>query len=139
MKYLPWGLVIVLAGALAWSFMAQPMSGAIGTVDMGRVVDESARAQELNDMLSERYDELIAEFNLEGEPEEEAPDRVERERQAYARYLAFRQELEVKFQEEVDRSVQKVAQNKKLKVVIDDDVLRYGGEDLTDEVIKQLK
>ncbi|HHY09229.1 MAG TPA: hypothetical protein GX528_01540 [Firmicutes bacterium] len=140
MKYLPWGLVVVLAGVLAWSLLAAPLAGAIGTVNMARVVDESARAGELNDLLSERYNELIAEFNLEEEAEEDdASDRGERERRAYAQYLAFRQELEVKFQEEVDRSVQKVAQNRKLKVVIDNDVVRYGGEDLTDEVIKQLK
>lgn len=139
MKYLPWVLVVVLAALLVWGFVTQPMGATIGTVNLARIVDESPRAQELNELLSKRYDELITEFNLGTEPTEEETDRAERERQAYAQYLAYRQELEQEFQEEVDGAVQEVAKSKKVTVVVDEDVVRYGGTDLTGEVIKRLK
>ncbi len=139
MKYLPWGLAIVLAAVALWGVLGQPSGETIGTVNIARVVDESARAQELNQLLSDRYDELIAEFDLESEVEEGDAERADRERQAYTQYLAYRQELEIKFQAEVERAVKEVAQMKKVTIVVDDDVVRFGGNDLSDEVIKRLK
>ena len=138
MKYLPWGLVALLAIALLWAFMTGPTGETVGTVNLGRIVDESNRAQTLNQMLSDRYNELITRFNLEAEPTEDDVDRANRERQAYAEYLAYRQELEGQFQLEVDRVVQEVAQSESVTVVFDEDVVRYGGKDLSDEVIKRL-
>lgn len=139
MKYLPWGLAVLLAAVALWGVFGQPAGETIGTVNLARVVDESPRAQELNQLLSDRYDELIAEFDLESEAEEGDVERANRERQAYTQYLAYRQELEIKFQEEVERAVREVAQTKKVTVVVDDDVVRFGGNDLSDEVIKRLK
>ncbi|HHY14751.1 MAG TPA: hypothetical protein GX521_01615 [Firmicutes bacterium] len=139
MKYLPWGLAILLAAVALWGVLGQSSGETIGTVNIARVVDESARAQELNQLLSDRYDELIAEFDLESEAEEGDTERADRERQAYTQYLAYRQELEVKFQAEVEKAVQEVARAKKVTVVVDDDVVRFGGSDLSDEVIKRLK
>ena len=118
--------------------MTGPTGETVGTVNLGRIVDESNRAQTLNQMLSDRYNELITRFNLEAEPTEDDVDRANRERQAYAEYLAYRQELEGQFQLEVDRVVQEVAQSESVTVVFDEDVVRYGGKDLSDEVIKRL-
>lgn len=139
MKYLPWGLVGLLAVVLVWSLLANPMGQTIGTVNMLRVVDESPRAQALNVMLSERYNELIAEFNLGPEGDTEDPTRPEREREAYASYLAYRQELEDVFQAEVNKAVAEVAKGKKVSVVVDEDIVRFGGQDLSDDVIRKLK
>lgn len=139
MKYLPWGLAGLLALALIWAFMAQPMGEAVGTVNLTRVVDESARAQTLNQLLSDRYTELISKFDLGTEAAEDDPDRANRERQAYAEYLAYRQQLETEFQAEVDKIVKQAAQSNKITIVVDNEVVRFGGKDLTDEVIRKLK
>lgn len=138
MKYLPWALVGLLALGLVWGLMTRPEPERIGTVNLMRVVDESPRAQELNQMLSNRYQELLTRFDLESEPSEEDVDRASRERQAYAEYLAYRQELEQQLQQEVDAVVKEVAQRQGVTVVLDSDVVRFGGRDLTDEVIKKL-
>lgn len=139
MKYLPWGLAVLLAAVALWGIFGQPAGETVGIVNLARVVDESPRAQELFQLLSDRYDELIDEFDLESEAEEGDTERADREREAYTQYLAYRQELEVKFQEEVERAVREVAQAKKVTMVIDEDVVRFGGNDLSDEVIKRLK
>src|SRR5690554_1327261 len=115
--------------------MMPPEGETVGTVNLARIVDESARAQELNRMLSERFEELITRFDLDTEPEEEDVDRASRERQAYAEYLAYRTELETQFQTEVDGIIKEVAQEQKVTVVLDEDVVRFGGKDITDEVI----
>ncbi|HBG09627.1 MAG: OmpH family outer membrane protein [Limnochordia bacterium] len=139
MKYLPWVLAGLLAVALAWVLMAGPGREAVGVVNLMRVVDESPRAQELNQMLADRYQELLTRFDLEDEPTEEDVDRSARERQAYAEYLAYRQELELQLEGEVNAAVKEVAESRGISVVLDSDVIRYGGTDLTDEVIRKLK
>lgn len=138
MKYLPWGLAGLLALALVWASMVAPADEVVGTVNLGRIVDESARAQHLNQLLSERYNELITRFDLGSEPEEDDVDRANREREAYAEYLSYRLELETQFQSEVDAIVREVAKNENITIVLDEDVVRFGGKDLSDEVIKRL-
>ncbi|HHT69410.1 MAG TPA: hypothetical protein GXZ85_09170 [Firmicutes bacterium] len=138
MKYLPWGLAGLLALALVWALMVAPADEVVGTVNLGRIVDESARAQHLNQLLSERYNELITRFDLGSEPEEDDVDRANREREAYAEYLSYRLELETQFQSEVDAIVREVAKNENITIVLDEDVVRFGGKDLSDEVIKRL-
>lgn len=111
----------------------------MGVVNLVRVVDESPRAQELNELLAQRYQELLTRFDLEEAPSEEDVDRAARERQAYGEYLAYRQELELQLEKEVNAAVREVAEDKGISVVLDSDVIRYGGIDLTDEVIRKLK
>jgi len=138
MKYLPWGLAGLLAVALIWALTMSPGGEEIGTVNLARIVEESARAQELNQMLSDRHNELITRFDLGSEPDEEDLDRSERERAAYAEYLSYRLELETQFQREVDEVIAKVAKDKNVALVLDEDVVRFGGQDLTNDVIKGL-
>ena len=138
MKYLPWGLAGLLAVALIWALTMSPGGEEIGTVNLARIVEESARAQELNQMLSDRYNELITRFDLGSEPDEEDLDRSERERAAYAEYLSYRLELETQFQRVVDEVIAKVAKDKNVALVLDEDVVRFGGQDLTNDVIKGL-
>ncbi|HKM43531.1 MAG TPA: OmpH family outer membrane protein [Limnochordia bacterium] len=140
MKYLPWGLAGLLAIALIWAMMASPGGEQIGTVNLGRIVEESVRAQQLNQMLSDRYNELVTRFDLESElePEEDDVDRANRERTAYAEYLSYRLELETQFQREVDGIINEVAKGESVTLVLDEDVVRFGGMDLTDKVIKRL-
>lgn len=139
LKYLPWALASLLALALVWALLAGPTGQAVGVVNLMRVVDESPRAQELNELLAQRYQELLTRFDLEDEPTEGDVDRAARERQAYAEYLAYRQELELQLEREVNAAVKEVAERKGISVVLDSDVIRYGGTDLTDEVISKLK
>lgn len=139
MKYLPWAVAGVLAAALIWALFAGLGGGAVGVVDLLRVVDESPRAQELNEKLAARYQELLTRFDLEEEPTEDDVGRAQREREAYAEYLAYRQELELQLEKEVNAAVKEVAESRKISVVLDSDVIRYGGTDLTDEVISKLK
>lgn len=138
-KYGSWVLVAVLSLLLIWSFWAAPTSQSMGTIDLNRIVEESPRAHQLNQLLSERFEELILEFNLDVDEEDDEPDRPERERQAYSTYLAYRQELEIRFEQDVTEAVREVAKEQKVTLVLDEDVVRYGGVDLSSEVIKKLQ
>lgn len=138
-KYLPWVAIVLLGAALAWALWGTSADPQIGVVDLVQIIDESPRAQELNRMLMERYNELVAELNKTVDEETPEEERAEQERQAYAAYLAYRQELETQLQVEVDEAVRAVANDKGIKLVVDSDVVRFGGVDLSSEVIARLK
>lgn len=140
MKYLPWVLAGLLAVALIWTLVIAPDEGEkIGVVNLLRVGNESPRAQQLNQMLADHFEELIAQFNLDEEPTEDDVDRANRERQAYAEHLAYRQELETQLQSEVDSVIKQVADRLNITVVVDYDVVRFGGIDISDDVIRELR
>jgi Skp family chaperone for outer membrane proteins len=138
-KYLPWIGMVLLAAALAWVLVETPREAQIGVIDLVKIIDESPRAQELNRMLMERYNELVAELNESVGEETPEDERADRERQAYSAYLAYRQELEAQLQVEVDEAVRAVAQDQGIPLVVDSDVVRYGGKDISGEVIARLK
>ncbi|NLM39333.1 MAG: OmpH family outer membrane protein [Firmicutes bacterium] len=138
-KYLPWVAVILLGAALAWLLWGPASEPQIGVIDLVRIVDESPRAQELNKMLMDRYNELVEQLTAAVDEEATEEELASQERQAYAEYLAYRQELEAQLQAEVDKAVRQVAQDKGISLVIDSDVVRYGGVDISSEVIGRLK
>lgn len=138
-KYLPWTGMVLLGAALAWIVWSMPSAQQVGVIDLVKIVDESPRAQELNRMLMEKYNELVAQLNEAVDDETPDEERANRERQAYSEYLAYRQELEAQLQVEVDEAVRAVAKDKGMILVVDRDVVRYGGEDISDEVISRLK
>lgn len=138
-KYLPWVAVILLGAALAWLLWGPASEPQIGVIDLVRIVDESPRAQELNKMLMDRYNELVEQLTAAVDEEATEEELASQERQAYAEYLAYRQELEAQLQAEVDKAVRQVAQDKGISLVIDSDVVRYGGVDISSEVVGRLK
>jgi len=131
--------MVLLAAALAWVVWGAPSASKIGVIDLVRIVDESPRAQELNRMLTEKYNELVARLNETVGEETTDQERADRERQAYSEYLAYRQELEAQLQAEVDQAVRAAAHEKGIVLVIDSDVVRFGGEDISADVIGRLK
>jgi outer membrane protein len=138
-KYFPWIGLVLLGAALAWALWGAPGQPQVGVIDLVKIVDESPRAQTLNRMLMDRYNELVEQLNAEVDEETPEEERADRERQAYSAYLAYRQELEAQLQAEVDQAVQAVAKDKGIALVVDRDVVRYGGEDISAEVISRLK
>ena len=144
MKNLSWLISAILGAVVAlllvfllWGHIFMPK---FGIIDIAKVVDESERAQELNRQLTARYNELVAEIQAAQPPEQsDDTDGSEIERKAYAEYLRFRQELETQFQQEIDNAVSKVAEQRRLMFVIDADVVRFGGVDISDDVAKLLQ
>jgi Skp family chaperone for outer membrane proteins len=106
---------------------------------MGKILSESEYAQRLNEQLAEKYDQLITQLqssDTEGIDEE---TRADQERAVYAEYLRFRQELETEFQAALAKAISEAAEEADLQLVLDVDLVRYGGKDISSEVIKRLR
>ncbi|HHT36022.1 MAG TPA: hypothetical protein GX019_02465 [Firmicutes bacterium] len=139
-RYIPWLLAALCALALIWVLYGQNASlEQIGLIDMGKILSESEYAQRLNEQLAEKYDQLITQLqssDTEGIDEE---TRADQERAVYAEYLRFRQELETEFQAALAKAISEAAEEADLQLVLDVDLVRYGGKDISSEVIKRLR
>jgi len=140
MKYIPWLLAACLALALIWALSAQTVNvNHVGLIDMGKILSESKYAQRLNEQLTDKYDQLVAQLQASAESEDLSDDeKAEQDRAIYAEYLRFRQELESQFQAALDRAIAEAASEAGLQLVLDVDLVRYGGKDISDEIIKRL-
>ncbi|HHX01563.1 MAG TPA: hypothetical protein GX739_02705 [Firmicutes bacterium] len=140
MKYIPWLLAACLVLALIWVLSSQAVTlSNVGLIDMGKILSESQYAQRLNDQLSEKYDQLVSQLQATAESAEiDENEKAEQDRAIYAEYLRFRQELETQFQAALDRAIAEVADEANLQLVLDFDLVRYGGKDISDAIIKRL-
>ncbi len=140
-RYIPWLLTALLAIGLIWVLAQEALPiNQVGIIDMGRILSDSQYAQRLNDQMLEKYEQLIANLNVEVDRAElNETDSVEQERMIYAEYLRFRQELESDFQAALNKAIEEIAVAEKLQLVLDEDLVRYGGKDISSEVIKKLR
>ncbi|MDI3279753.1 MAG: hypothetical protein QJR13_00065 [Bacillota bacterium] len=124
--------VLLLAGLLGYLPFQRVR---LGVIDISRIVNESARAKRYQEQLNRRYEELVSALKQEKDPQE-----LQRKREAaYAEYQRFKEQLEQKLNREVDAAVRQVARRRRLTAVLFKESVRYGGEEITDEVISLLK
>lgn len=141
LKYAPWVLTGLVLISVVWLAVTGTLGAGsqqgIGVIDMGRVVEQSRRAQDLNQQLNDYFEQMLADFEAERYLEED--ERSAREKELYSDYLRLRQELEDQFQHEVDQIVVRIVNEKGLAVVVDQDVVRHGGFDISNQVIRALQ
>lgn len=124
--------VLLLAGFLGYLPFQRVR---LGVIDISRIVNESALAKRYQEQLNRRYEELVSALKQEKDPQE-----LQKKREAaYAEYQRFKEQLEQKLNREVDAAVKQVAERRRLAAVLFKESVRYGGEEITDEVISLLK
>ncbi len=123
-------LMIIVAGC-----SAGPSN--IGILDMEKVLNDSERAQELQQELLTRGDQLQQDYDrieedLTGEEKETEQNKI------YQEYLNSKQSLEVKLNQEINEILSRLSEEKDLDIVVYKNDVYYGGIDITDQVISRL-
>ncbi|MDR7401488.1 MAG: hypothetical protein QN155_04610 [Armatimonadota bacterium] len=129
----------VLPILLALAALALPgCSPRVGVVDSHRVLNESVLALSFQKQLDDREKAMVADLQLlRGQL---SPEDLEARRQTYLRELAaLRADLERRLNERVRQAAAEVARRRRLRVILVKDATRWGGVDVTDEVIARLK
>lgn len=110
----------------------------VGLVDAQRVLTESVLALTYQRQLDDREKAMAADLQLlAGQLSRED---FEARRQTHLRDLAaMKQELEQRLDTRVRQEVAEVARGRRLSVVLVKDTARFGGIDVTDDVIARLK
>jgi len=123
-----------MAGSVA---QAANNDSAIGVVNYQQLLAQSPKLQEVRTAMQEEVKNTSSEF------ESKSKDMSEQEKRRY--YQQLQQHLSVKEKElmdplmkEIEDAIKVVAGKKGLSVVVDKNVVIYGGADITAEVTKEL-
>lgn len=110
----------------------------VGVVDSRRVLNESVVALSLQRQLDEQEKAMAADLQLLAS--QLSPQDLEARRQLHLRDLQrLRVELEAQLNLRIRQAVAEVAKKRRLRVVLVKDVTRFGGFDVTEDVIGRLK
>ncbi|MFW5985831.1 MAG: hypothetical protein ACOCQH_00575 [Halanaerobiales bacterium] len=107
----------------------------VGILDMERVLEESQRAQKLQQELHDIGNRLESEYQQQEEELSNGEEELER---IYQEYQNNKQRLEGDLNSEIKEVIAGIADNENLGTVIFKDSVYYGGVDITDEVISGL-
>ncbi|MBI3998385.1 MAG: OmpH family outer membrane protein [Armatimonadetes bacterium] len=131
-------VVVVAAGLLVRQAPALAQSFSVGFVDMQRALDNHPRKASSERALQEFFQAKQREFQ-ERSKTMTAFQRQELDRQLQQQILEKRNELLGGLDKELRGAVEVVAKVAGVTVVLDRAVVLYGGTDLTEAVIKQIK
>lgn len=132
-------MVATVAGTamLPTNTVAAAAASNIGVVDYQVLVSQHPDMAAMQDSMKEAIKQAKTDFDAK------AAGMNDQEKQAY--YQQLQQGLQVKerdllkaITDKVDAAIKKVADDKKLAIVVDKSVALYGGEDITVEVGKKL-
>ncbi|WP_324669234.1 OmpH family outer membrane protein [Geochorda subterranea] len=151
-------LLVLAAGLAVWSATSAKPESVIGYVDVNRVAREYLEPT-LSEPLRQETERLQAELDqelarLDKQLEDRAKGLGEQERQRLASqiqdekqqlFMQYQQRLDQRKQEMLDArlprvrdAIGKVAQRLGLEVVLDKNLVIWGGYDATDEVLREL-
>ena len=109
----------------------------VGVIDQQQVLSEYPDAQSIEDQMNAALDEIKKDFDAKsgGMSDQEKQDYY---KQCMQRAEQKRQELVEPLIKSVDEAIKKTADAKGLTVVIEKAAVIYGGQDITQDVIKNL-
>ena len=132
------GSVVALALTQTGSIASAASSGSVGMVSQQELLAQHPDLEGLRTQMQNFAQEVQKEY------EEKSQGMSDQEKQDYGRQCAQRvqqkeQELLEPVMKSIDDAVKKVADQKGLAVVIAKEAVIYGGQDITDDVLKALK
>ncbi|MGI6093077.1 MAG: OmpH family outer membrane protein [Veillonellaceae bacterium] len=135
-------LVVLLLVVFAFSVLVSGCSGTggqnIGVLDVNKVMAESPKVKGFQEQLNAKGKELTD--NLEKEKAGlSAEEYQKRQEAAYSEFVKIKQDLEGQIDASIKQTLEQVAQEKKLSVVLYKNGVAQGGTDITDEVIKRMQ
>lgn len=129
-------LVVVFVASLLLGGCGTNQS--IGVVDVNKVVSDSPKLKGMQEQLNVKGKELSDQ--LEKDKASISPEEFQKRQQAaYDDFMKFKQDMEGQFDTTMKQTLEQVAKDKKLGVVLYKNGVAQGGTDVTDEVIKKLQ
>ena len=110
----------------------------VGVLDPAKVMSDSAKVKQLQEQLNTKGRELSE--KLDKEKAALSPDEFQKKQEAaYGEFLKMKQELESQVDTQMKQSIEQVAKDKKLGVVLYKNGVAQGGVDITEEVLKKMQ
>ncbi len=136
-KSLLLAVAVVFAAALLLGGCAGGQS-AVGILDVNKVMSDSPKVKQFQEQLNTKAKELSDQ--LEKDKASLSADEFQKKQEAaYGDFLKIKQDLEGQVDASIKQSVDAVAKEKKLGVILYKNSVAQGGTDITDEVIKRMQ
>lgn len=132
-----------LALLLILVFVAALLGGcstgaAIGVVDVNKVMTDSPKVKAFQEQLNVKGKELSDQ--LEKEKATLKPEDFQKRQEAvYGDFMKVKQDMESQVDGTIKETLDQIAKDKKLSVILYKNGVAQGGTDITDEVIKKLQ
>ncbi|MGM0470897.1 MAG: hypothetical protein ACQEQI_01240 [Bacillota bacterium] len=110
----------------------------IAVVDMQQVVEESKTIQNYQQQLDEKLKDLQSQYETDLD-EIDDEDKLESKRQeAYQQSQQIKSEIESQVKSEIQSAIKEVAKQEEIDIVLNKENVRYGGEEITKQVLETL-
>lgn len=113
-------------------------TGAVGILDVNKVMSDSPKVKALQDQLNAKAKELSDQLDKD-KASLSADEFQKKQETAYGDFLKMKQDLEGQVDNSIKQSVDAVAKEKKLGIVLYKNSVAQGGTDITDDVIKRMQ
>lgn len=131
------GSVVALALTQSGGIASAAGTSAVGVIDREQVLTQHPKSADLDNQMNAAINEVRKDF------EEKSQGMNDQEKQDYYRQCQQRlQQKQIELTDpilkSVDDTIKQVADSKGISVVIDKTAVLYGGQDITQDVIKKL-
>jgi len=127
-------LLVVFAVVAA----GRAQQGAIGVLDVEKVMTESPKVKALQDQLNQKGQELSA--KLEAEKAKSTPEQLQAQQEAAVKeFQTTKQDLEKQVDDTMKQSIEQVLKEKKLGAILYKNGVAQGGVDVTQDVINKMQ
>lgn len=134
-------LVVLLLVAFALSILVSGCSSSaqnVGVLDVNKVMAESPKVKGFQDQLNAKGKELSDKLEKE-KAGISAEEYQKRQEVAYGEFVKIKQDLEGQIDASIKQTLEQVAKEKNLSVILYKNGVAQGGTDITDEVIKRMQ
>lgn len=112
--------------------------GNVGVIDVNKVMTESPKVKQFQEQLNVKGKELSDQ--LEKDKASLSPaDFQKKQETLYAEFMKMKQDMEGQIDSSIKQTLDGIAKDKKLSVVLYKNGVAQGGTDITDEVIQKLQ
>jgi outer membrane protein len=110
----------------------------VGVLDVNKVMTDSPKVKQFQDQLNVKGKELGDQ--LEKDKASLKPDEFQkRQEDAYGQFMKLKQDMEGQIDAAIKQTLDQVAKDKKMGIVLYKNGVAQGGTDITDEVIQKMQ
>jgi outer membrane protein len=113
-------------------------SGNVGVIDVNKVMTESPKVKQFQEQLNVKGKELSDQLEKD-KATLSAADFQKKQETLYAEFMKMKQDMESQIDSSIKQTLDGIAKDKKLSVVLYKNGVAQGGTDITDEVIQKLQ
>lgn len=112
--------------------------GNVGVIDVNKVMTESPKVKQFQEQLNTKGKELSDQLEKD-KASLSAADFQKKQETLYAEFMKVKQDMEGQIDSSIKQTLDGIAKDKKLSVVLYKNGVAQGGTDITDEVIQKLQ